>query len=617
MFHPHASGGGTRLGDAFVVALEAACPCGERTGVLSRIAFDFDSLTLETIETQVLRVVAEPPIDCTGCKVRITGDAMERVVLVYEFEDGLGTVLARTAKATSWTIEYALLKGGTTDLVERLTESKDPFAGETWHPALTNELVFSELGRVFSMRARWLELLRVFQKRRQPVLERVAPGCWLAIYSPETHAAYEDLFDHTGLGPLALERRSASVKLNGLDGWEPEKRALLEPGSFREWLPKDLHRAIAEGLIIAEVAVELDEIMACAGRLAQKRGLEATRVDDPPREGPDGEPLRPDEDDEEDDEDGLPWSVKLSNKTGFHSSFRPEVVFVKSVYQCRTLGESVAVEMIDAAEPLVRLDKIVQFLRDRLPEGTTFEISESGLAQLVGPDGRPQLLNLPSLAAKFDVDDEEDAGRLLKVATTGRQCDCEGYIGKKLKTRGWLDAARKNMVESSAAPTHHDSGEYVEVYSYECDHDSRYSPDIANGDDLRAEQLFQRDAERHVWKVYMVQGMVGKVVERPVVAAIGPNAASLALHPGFVRSVIQEAQVTIDGSAQVFAPISGMCIIAPKGAKKEELQEFAWKVFTQVVTKYFPQVAGEELQYWDVISLPADGSGKVVIEGKG
>jgi hypothetical protein len=129
--------------------------------------------------------------------------------------------------------------------------------------------------------------------------------------------------------------------------------------------------------------------------------------------------------------------------------------------------------------------------------------------------------------------------------------------------------------------------------------------------------MFQRDAPRHTWKVFTVQGVVGSVVERPILAAIGPNAASLALHGGFVKALLVESGTAIDGAAQIFAPISGMCVVAPKGTRREELQEFAWRVFTQVVAKYFPQIAGEELQYWDVLSIPRDASGKVIIEGKG
>ena len=239
------------------------------------------------------------------------------------------------------------------------------------------------------------------------------------------------------------------------------------------------------------------------------------------------------------------------------------------------------------------------------------------IAKVTTPEGRPQMLNLPSLVAKFDVEDAEDAARLLRVATTGRQCDCAGYVGKKLKTKGWLDAATQNLIGSAAPPTHLDRRGFVQVYSYECDHDSRYSPEIGGGDEVEAEQMFLRDAAKHVWRVVVETGTVGSVLERPVLVAIGPNAASLALHGGFLRALVTATGVAIEGAVQVFAPISGMCVIAPKGAKREELQEFAWRVFSEKVAKYYPQIAGEELQYWDVVSLPVDGMGRVIIEKKG
>jgi hypothetical protein len=150
-----------KLIDRIPVRFSAICP-NRHTGQ-GAAHFDLppDTLTIESFRGGAEAACASLNERCGNCRAPITQASIQSWSAFYEFEDGAGTVVAwygPTGGGRGWVFGYG-----------------DPPAKQ--YGGIKNEDCRAELGRVFSLRNRWPELLYHYRMRGRTInAEIVAPG---------------------------------------------------------------------------------------------------------------------------------------------------------------------------------------------------------------------------------------------------------------------------------------------------------------------------------------------------------------------------------------------------------------------------------------------------------
>lgn len=154
--------------DRIPFSFTARCPgghAGRASGLLTLPAATATIAAFRRLTEEALAAVDER---CSVCNTPIRPHLVDRYVAWYEFEDGAGAVVARhepDAGGRGWRFAYA----------PEGTAPDTP--GLKLYGGLKNEDCRSELGRVFSLRDRWPELLEHYRLRGRTILtEMVAPG---------------------------------------------------------------------------------------------------------------------------------------------------------------------------------------------------------------------------------------------------------------------------------------------------------------------------------------------------------------------------------------------------------------------------------------------------------
>jgi hypothetical protein len=143
-----------RLIDRVPVRFAAVCPDRHE----GRGSADID-LTASTIDgfRSAIEAAVERPERCSTCRGPISVTSLRAF---YEFEDGTGIVVAGYA-GKSWSFGYGV----------------DREAAPLAYGGIKNEDCRAELGRVFSLRDRWPELVGHYLQRGRTIMsELVAPG---------------------------------------------------------------------------------------------------------------------------------------------------------------------------------------------------------------------------------------------------------------------------------------------------------------------------------------------------------------------------------------------------------------------------------------------------------
>lgn len=137
------------------VPFRFAAVCPERHEGRGVGDVDLSSSTIDGFRTSI-EAALDRPERCTRCRGPI---ATTSLLATYEFEDGSGAVVAGWANK-SWSFGY--------------TTGAPPKLG---YGGLKNEDCRAELGRVFSLRDRWPELVAHYIQRGRTIMsELVAPG---------------------------------------------------------------------------------------------------------------------------------------------------------------------------------------------------------------------------------------------------------------------------------------------------------------------------------------------------------------------------------------------------------------------------------------------------------
>lgn len=230
------------VAEQFPAVYAFRCGKGHETAEATALTMEADFLSLETWRTASEDFTRGLNARCGECGENLGLPALAYAYLVCEFEDGAGSVVAWYAH--EWRYGYAP-GARAVDLVAKKPRALGDL-GLTAHLALTNEDCRGALGRVFSVRTRWVQLVERFLQRGRPAIaDNAGPGYALFVY--ET-------------GHESAMRAIARVFVPEYDPVNLHVHGRLDPEAHR-FFPKEARAAIRERKLVLEAVVDTDEVL--------------------------------------------------------------------------------------------------------------------------------------------------------------------------------------------------------------------------------------------------------------------------------------------------------------------------------------------------------------------
>jgi hypothetical protein len=280
------------LSDFAIGMCSTTCPSGHGEVYAPQLQIPFDERTVQGFQRTLELFVQEYSQACGSCGAVVRTDQVERLYFVYPFEDVPGTVVAwwKPGLVNRFQWGYA----PTWDAPSLLAQSPKELAElvSAVHVQLSNDDCKIHLGRVFSIKTRWGEVVERFASRgKTALLDEVAPGLTLGAYRAEE-------------GELGF-RAMCEVLLPGFD---PGRRHLQVafPLAAQEWLASTHQELIQTHTLRFAAMVDLETAQEAV--VAQVRRLE------------------------------LPEGVRLPDA---------REVAAEAVRTCRTLGEQATIALND------------------------------------------------------------------------------------------------------------------------------------------------------------------------------------------------------------------------------------------------------------------------------
>jgi hypothetical protein len=311
---PRTDGG---LSDFVLGVVEYVCPKGHSASTGIQIEFDFDALSIPAFRSALSEFLRAFDESCPRCGRSARADAVRRAQFFYPFEDLAGTVVLE------WTADSGAFGVGYSPEVrpDRLLAAGAPALRDlvrTVHSDLRNDDCRAALGRVFSIRSRWHELLERFAQAQKTLVESVAPGLAIGLH----------------VAARAAEFRAILRVL--LPDYDPLDRHLHVPllPDARAWLDADAVRRIEEYRVAPIAVVDRWEAYGVYCRQAERLGV---RLDD----------------------------YRLRNADGLAIEVAFDDGLLRAARAGRTLGEQAYIDLAPAAAMLDRAHRIVEWARAR------------------------------------------------------------------------------------------------------------------------------------------------------------------------------------------------------------------------------------------------------------
>ena len=248
--------------DRIPVCYTAACPEGhEGAGTLQ---FDLppDAVTIESFREAAEATCASLEQRCPTCRAPILAESLRRFFAFYEFEDECGTVVAwygPTVSGRSWVFGY-VEETSAEALMKKAPKTVDDLT-PTLYGGMKNEDCRGALGRVFSLRNRWPELVSQYIARGRTILfEMVAPG----------YGAFVVRRDCT-----AQVRALARVSVPEYRPDQTHVHARVDPS----WLPRAVVDVIREQDVVLEAVIDTDWVTDHIDRIGARLGRDGSGLD--------------------------------------------------------------------------------------------------------------------------------------------------------------------------------------------------------------------------------------------------------------------------------------------------------------------------------------------------
>lgn len=275
VFHFSRGAGRTPRG-MVVVDLQADCAlCGYEEIQRFYHGVPFHSLGLPTWRRLIQRCPQRLAYPCSNCGQEVLPSMCRRGALTYGMADGSGLIQSF----------FPVREGQGHSPTHQLDpqRSLDPQALPQWEPdaqdarerheALDEELLFHHLGRLWSFKAAWRELLQEAHRSREAQLEEVAPGAWLAAASDR--ASLTSLLDaEPELQRGSLLRCDLLQRPQGL-AWLGAQQALH--GAPAAWLPPELLPALRQGSLVAVACLDATPALEVLTQTLTRGRLEFTQ----------------------------------------------------------------------------------------------------------------------------------------------------------------------------------------------------------------------------------------------------------------------------------------------------------------------------------------------------
>lgn len=229
------------------------CGKGHEVAEATVLTMEPDVLTLETFRVLTEDFTRQLRAECKPCRETLDLPALRYAYLVCEFDDAAGCVVAWRDR--EW--RYGFAPGArAVDLVAKKPRALADL-GLAAHLDLTNEDCRAALGRVFSLRTRWVQLVERFLRRGRPAIaDNAAPGTTLFVCEKGHESSVASI---------------ARVLVPDYDPVNVHVHARLDPDEHR-FFPKEARDAIRERRLVLEAVIDTDEVRRQAAIQAPKFG---------------------------------------------------------------------------------------------------------------------------------------------------------------------------------------------------------------------------------------------------------------------------------------------------------------------------------------------------------
>jgi hypothetical protein len=237
----------------------ARCPEGHEGRGAGAFDVPLDTMTIDAFRQGAEATVAALHERCAACRAPIGDSALTDFFAFYEFEDGAGTAVAwygRGSGGRGWQFGYAPQAGA-----EALVAADLGRMVPSRYGGIKNEDCRAVLGRVFSLRNRWPELVGHYLGRGRTIVgEIVAPGYACFVVRADCPAQVRAL---------------ARVTLAEYRPDETHIHARLDPAR----LPRNVAEETARQNLVLEAVVDTDWVVDQIERQSARLGRDGGGLD--------------------------------------------------------------------------------------------------------------------------------------------------------------------------------------------------------------------------------------------------------------------------------------------------------------------------------------------------
>jgi hypothetical protein len=534
-----------------------------------RTDFNFDHLSVNYLGEMFIESRKQFHAECETCRKELSARQIRREVAFYEFKDGSGVCVLHPRESRSLhllaTFEQNL------DLESALQGYLENSSGEIVAEELTDECARQNLGRVVGLKEVWNSTAKRAADSGKTAWELLAPGIVAAAFPLCSANELEE--QCRAIAAATSMQLPMAYNIAWVDKMSNSQR--YSHANYRVWLDAHNRRHLDKNYSLYCI-LDQQQFWVELRRWATHLGLRC-RVE-----------MRNNE----------PTIAELGNGC-FSAPLLMSEMWLRCAYLAHTPGEEVRVRLELIADRLRGLQDFAQAVMGSLPDGFLAELGENGSLTLYRDGRRFGELGLESLYEKLDPDAPDFGQNVRRLLTERKCCSCspsDFYTGKVLRPA-------EKIGRMTRKPIHTVEENVAIVYSRECPHTTLYGPDLFNGDAKQAEESYQQDLERQVYRYAVTLDPSAQMA-----AVFGVDIASVTVDPKLMRNLLEA--IGFAGCSEVLteAVASGLVIVWLPGIAEEAVREFRDTAIAAARATQ-PFLLSDLLGRTARMALPATGAG--------
>ena len=589
----------------YVYYVVMLCSCGHSYYYPARRQLDLDQMSPEFLLQEIQHIPERIQATCSNCGQNNNFEQARRAVIGVGFPDRSGCILCDFALDRGRVVRKRYRFDESPDPIHYFRENPDYFRTRPPEDSPSNLDDFfcrDSIGRVLNVRSTWTSILQEARTVGH-AFTRAGEGYYMfatrsknpkEIESQIREHADEEFWEAFENSPFSRRR------LHGVERWPDNhrKRSGLDHGTFDEWLPTELVEMIRQG--------ELHAIIFSNDAFVNQHLIDAT----------DAYGIELDEIFSETGQST--WWLRHENG---HSREFPslELVQLVAAYKGRLISDQIWETVCRLVDSLEHEKKAYEALSRRLPPHYSLRWEDRGAVRLVHRQRPMQALPFGQLADTIDLEDKQSLGRLVSWLTSEGACESPRYVGKRLVSKArFQEFASDFKQESSSLIFRERHDKLFEVYTDECEDRTQNGcqSQVFYGfrtvtDNEQAEMLYLQDL--HLQR-YSLQYTIKRNFFRSaqMLALIGEDASSIALHPALLRGVMTATRLRLGTTVRVFAPFNGVLIVSKVEVDEQKLEEYGYQVARQMAD--VQEWKSDKLSFLDIVEMTDESVGTFELE---